>query len=71
MKTKLKVDTEYLVTDQCFWQQMTPKEQQEYNPYDPKRAPHAITLVDPKNGTLINLPSGSIIKVVKVNTDND
>jgi hypothetical protein len=59
-------DKEYIVTDQCFYETMTPKEQANYNPYDKKRAPHSLNLVDAQTGTIVNLPSGSIIKIVKV-----
>jgi hypothetical protein len=52
----------YLVTDQCFWMTNKPKN---YNPLDPKRAPHSIQLVDVETGTIVNLQSGSIIKVIE------
>jgi hypothetical protein len=52
-----------LVTDQCFWEsQNTPDN---YNPLDPKRAPHAITLVDVATGTIVLLKSGSVIQVIE------
>lgn len=60
-------EKEYIITDQCFWQKLSPKESKEYNPYDNKRAPHSVQLVDPDTGTIVNLPSGSIIKVIKYN----
>lgn len=56
---------EYLVTDQCFWKVL--KHPEKYNPYDKTRAPHSIQLVDQDTGTVVNLPSGSIIKIVKYN----
>lgn len=58
-------DREYVVTDQCFWAMMTDEERNNYNPYDKDRAPHAIQLIDVKTGTVVNLLSGSIIKIVK------
>lgn len=57
---------EYIVTDQCFWKPMTDKERSAYNPYDKDRLPHAIQLVDAATGTMVNLPSGSVIKVVRL-----
>lgn len=59
-------DQEFIVTDQCFWEQH-PKE--DYNPLDPKRAPHAVTLVNKNNGTVVMLESGSIIKIIKAHTN--
>lgn len=58
-------DKEYIITDQCFWQGLTEEEKKQYNPYDKKRAPHGVQLVDPDTGTIVNLLSGSIIKIVK------
>lgn len=55
-------EKQYMVTDQCFWESEKPEN---YNPLDPKRAPHAITLVDIETGTIALLESGSIIKVIK------
>lgn len=52
---------EYLVTDQCLYEQEPPKE---YNPNDPKRAPHVIQLVETETGTIVNLKSGSIVRIV-------
>ena len=57
-----KQDREYIVTDQCMWEADVPTD---YNPFDPKRKPHAISLVDKETGTIVNLESGSIIKIVK------
>jgi hypothetical protein len=54
---------EYLITDQCFWEQEVPED---YNPTDPNRTPHAITLVDKDTGTIVILPSGSTVKIVSV-----
>lgn len=62
-KLKPLEQKEYILTDQCFWETNPPKD---YNPLDPKRKPHAITLVDPETGSISILQSGSIIKVVKV-----
>lgn len=56
------MEKEYIVTDQCFWEQNPPKD---YNPLDPKRTPHSVSLVDKENGSIVLLKSGSIIKVVK------
>jgi hypothetical protein len=52
----------YMVTDQCFWETNKPEN---YNPLDPKRAPHAITLVDVETGSIVLLKSGSIIQVIE------
>jgi hypothetical protein len=60
-----RADREYVVTDQCFWKELSEEEWKEYNPYDKKRAPHCIQLVDPETGTIVNLISGSRIKVIK------
>jgi hypothetical protein len=59
-----KNNGEYLVTDQCFWQS---EDLEEYNPLHPERTPHTMQLVDIKSGTIVNLPSGSIVKIVKIN----
>ena len=58
-------DKEYILTDQCYWQQLSSEEQEAYNPYDSNRAPHGVSLVDPETGTIVNILSGSIIKVIK------
>ncbi len=58
-------EKEYIVTDQCMWQEMTPEEQKAYNPYDTKRAPHTLEIVDKETGTVAYLASGSVIKVIK------
>lgn len=55
-------DKKYLLTDQCFWEANPPEN---YNPLDPKRKPHAITLVDIETGSVVMLQSGSIVKVVE------
>lgn len=55
----------YLVTDQCFWEKLSEKDRQEYNPYDKKRQPHSMQLVCLETGTIVNLPSGSIVTVLK------
>jgi hypothetical protein len=60
-----KKEKEYVVSDQCFWQELTPEECEAYNPYDKKRMPHLIQLMDVETGTIVNLPSGSVIKVIK------
>lgn len=56
---------EYILTDQCYWKQMTDVEREAYNPYDKDRAPHGIQLVDRETGTVVNLLSGSIVKIIK------
>lgn len=56
-----QADKEYLVTDQCFWETNPPEE---YNIFDPKRKPHSLQLVDIETGTIVNLPSGSVIKIL-------
>ena len=56
-----QADRTYLVTDQCFWKKNAPEN---YNIFDPARKPHTIQLVDIASGTVVNLPSGSIVKVV-------
>jgi hypothetical protein len=55
-------DKQYLVTDQCLFQTKPPLE---YNPLDPERSPHVVQLVDIKTGTIENLKSGSIIKIIQ------
>ena len=55
-------EKEYIVTDQCMWEMEVADG---YNPYDDKRKPHVMQCVDPVSGTIVNLKSGSIIKVVK------
>lgn len=56
-------DKEYILTDQCFWEANPPED---YNPLDPKRKPHAVTLVDKETGTIAMLNSGSVIKIIKL-----
>jgi hypothetical protein len=63
--TKPLEDKEYLVTDSCFWETLTAEEKAKYNPHDLSRAPHFINLVDINTGTVVNLRSGSIIKITK------
>jgi hypothetical protein len=46
-KFKPLAEKRYLVTDQCFWMQHPPKN---YNPFDAKRSPHTIQLVDIETG---------------------
>lgn len=58
-------EKEYVVTDQCFWEPLTEKERLAYNPYDEKRSPHSIQLVDTDTGTVVNLKSGSIVKIIE------
>ena len=53
----------YLVTDSCFWIENSPKD---YNFSDPKRKPHSMQLVEISTGTIVNLPSRSLVKIVKV-----
>lgn len=55
-------DKIYLVTDECFWQKEPPAN---YNPLDPKRTPHYISLIDIQTGSVTKLESGSQIKIVK------
>lgn len=57
-------DKEYILTDQCFFYNMSEKERKEYNG-DPGRTPHAVTIVDVNTGTIKQLESGSIIKIIK------
>lgn len=56
-------DREYIITDSCFWETNPPED---YNPHDTKRAPHSVQLVDRVSGTIVNLPSGSVIKILSV-----
>ncbi len=58
-------DRRYIVTDQCYWETMTEEERAAYNPFDKKRTPHYLQLVDAETGTIVNLPSGSVIRVVE------
>jgi len=58
-----QVEREYIVTDSCYWETNPPED---YNPHDARRAPHSIQLVDKDSGTIVNLPSGSVIKLVSV-----
>lgn len=55
-------EKEYILTDSCYFIANPPST---YNPYDSKRTPHGIQLVDVETGTIVNLLSGSIIKVIK------
>ena len=55
-------DKEYMLTDSCYFVANPPAT---YNPYDKKRTPHGVQLVDVKTGTVVNLVSGSIIKIIK------
>ena len=55
-------EKEYIVTDQCMWEVDT---HVDYNPYDDTRKPHVMQCVDPVSGTIVNLKSGSIIKIIK------
>jgi len=64
-KFKPVAEKEYVVTDQCGWERLTEDEQCEYNPYDKSRKPHAIQLVDVDTGTVVELESGSIVRIVK------
>lgn len=58
-------EKEYLVTDQCFYEELTDEEKKTYNPYDTKRAPHSMQIVDTETGTVVHLAAGSIIKIIK------
>ena len=58
-------DKEYILTDECFWKPLSDEERNEYNPYDKTRMPHGVNLIDKDTGTIVNLLSGSIIKVIK------
>lgn len=57
---------EYILTDQCSWKELSEAEQKNYNPYDKTRHPHCAHLVDTETGTIVNVPSGSIIKITKI-----
>ena len=57
----LKKPKEFLLTDQCFFEEDGGGK--DYNP-DPKRKPHAVTLVDPVSGTIRLLKSGSRIAII-------
>ena len=48
-----------------MWEMLNEEESHDYNPYDNKRKPHFVHLVDPETGTMVLLKSGSIIQVVK------
>lgn len=63
-KWEPQLDREYIITDSCFWETNPPED---YNPHDSERAPHTVQLVDKSNGTVVNLPSGSTIKIVSTN----
>ena len=52
----------YVLTDQCFWNTNPSKD---YNPLDPNRKPHSVTIVDVETGSIAMLKSGSIIKVLE------
>lgn len=58
-------EKEYMVTDECFWKKLSKEEMETYNPYDKNRLPHGVGLIDVETGTMVNLLSGSIIKIVK------
>lgn len=64
-KFKPLSNKEYILTDQCYWEQLTEEQRMKYNPYNKYRTPHGIQLVDPETGTIVNLLSGSIIKIIK------
>lgn len=61
LKVKPLSNREYVLTDQCFWNENAPAD---YNQLDPNRKPHGITLVDKENGSIVFLESGSTIKVI-------
>lgn len=63
-KKVCNLDGEFILTDSCFWEEDAPKD---YNPLDPTRSPHEVECVDTKTGTIARVPSGSIIKIVKLN----
>lgn len=54
-------EKEYIVTDECYWQDEKPED---YNPSDPNRKPHFITIVDLETGSVTKLGSGSRIKII-------
>ncbi len=54
------------MTDQCLYQQEPPAD---YNPLDPSRARHIVQLVDINSGTIVNLMSGSIVRIVEAKKD--
>lgn len=64
VKFKPLREKRYMVTDQCMWEASKLKD---YNPLDPRRAPHALTIVDIETGSIAFLKSGSIIQVVEPN----
>lgn len=61
-------DKEYVLTDSCYFQQSPSLD---YNPYDKERSPHGVQLVDVKTGTVVNLLSGSVIKIIKSRKHNE
>ena len=63
-KFKPLKEKRYMVTDQCMWESA---KMENYNPLDPKRTPHALTLVDMETGSIAFLKSGSIIQVIEPN----
>ena len=55
------MEREYIVTDECFWQDEKPEN---YNNTDPNRKPHFITIVDSVTGSITKLGSGSRIQII-------
>lgn len=64
-KFKPLQDKEYILTDMCFWEPLTDEEKENYNPYDKTRTPHGVNLIDAETGTVVNLLSGSVVKIIK------
>jgi hypothetical protein len=59
---KKKRNRRWLVTDHCFYE----KPAKGYNEHDKKRGPHMVQVVDLDSGTVVELTSGSIVKIVKL-----
>lgn len=57
-----EVGRTYIVTDSCGYEDGV---SEDYNPYDARRKPHAIELVDSETGTVVFLKSGSLITITK------
>lgn len=65
-------EKEYILTDQCFFKEYENEiDQKGYNPYDSSRTPHTTVVCDPDNGTLVHIPCGSIIKIVKMRENHE
>lgn len=63
MSVKKAKEKEYIVTDQCWFEEHGIEN---YNPYDRTRKPHAVTLVDVETGTIVLLYSGSKVKITEM-----